>query len=667
MLKRRKQNNEAPQVPSPVEKMRHSIRWQAGLAIMTLVLTGVLVFSMTAAWYTNVTETSGLIIQTESWGFEGQIWVSNAPVVAGPGDEGFVSLRVSNTDETQSAVSIGVSKARMDSAMQQRLFFYVDVPMTRNSELMERVYLNTNQSYTYTLLDGEELELSEQRHTDAPVKWHWVYDMLGYYVLGRWSPEENTLYALDYLRPIEYDYDQATTTFTQVGDALALELETVDGVTAVEDFLVELSRTDGYPGEIDPASKLGTGYYPVAVDETGYGVFAYLCTYSEIQQATAYDTALAQTAKDAKATGNPAPSYEAVIQLSAQQSQEQAVPLDSLSALQELLTLNPRATVQLTGDLVLSEGESLVLPQGSHLTLDLNGHTITAQQEGRAIQALPGSQLQLRNGKITGTGGYGIYAIGSQVLCHRLELEGSRYGLYLGDSDQSNRIDSQVRLVDCDLSATEYAVFVSGNGTASPQKTRLVVDNCRLTAGSMVLCSNGSASGQGRWGTDIQVLNSTLTADPSALSTAIYHPQKDSTLTVYNSTLSGYTGMVIKGGNVSVQGSSIMGAGPRQTPTPSGSGFADTGDGIYIENNYGYEIQLDIWGSNVTRDGENVYRETVVSSAQGYSLQVWQPDAPQVKVCIHSGEFDQPQRGSDLAPGAIQKEENGKFLITAGA
>ena len=663
MLKRRKQNNEASQAPSSVEKMKHSIRWQAGLAIMTLVLTGVLVFSMTAAWYTNVTQTSGLIIQTESWGFEGQIQVSNATVEAGPGDEGTVGLRVSNTDETQSAVSIGVSKARMDSAMQQRLYFYVDVPMTRNSELMERVYLNTNQSYTYTLFAGEALELSQQRHTDAPVKWHWVYDVLGYYVLGRWSPEESKLYALDYLRPIEYDYDQATTTFTQVGDALALELETVDGMTSVEEFLVELSRTDGYPGQIDPTAKLGSGYYPVAVDENGYGVFAYLCTYAEIQQATAYDTALAQTAKDAHQTGNPAPSYEAVIQISAQQSQEQIVSVSSLSAVQELLAQGSQAVAQLTNDLVLTSQESLILPQGSRLTLDLNGHTITTAAEGKAIYALPGSQLMLRNGKITGTADYGLYAVGSKVLCHQLELEGFRYGLYLGDSDLDNRVDSLVRLVDCDFSATDYTVFVSGNGTGSAQKTQLVVDNCRLTSGGMVICSNGSTTGQGRWGTDIQVLNSTLTANPAALSTAIYHPQKDSTLTVYNSTLSGYTGMVIKGGQVSVQGSSVMGAGPKQDPIPSGSGFADTGDGIYIETNYGYEISLEISGSNVTQSGETRYREAVITSAQGYSLQVDQPNAPHVKVCIHSGQFDQPQRGVDLAAGATQREENGKYLV----
>ena len=322
MLKWQKQNKEAPQTPSSVEKIRRSIRWQAGLALATVALTLVLVFSMTAAWYTNVTQTSGLMIQTESWGFEGQIQAANPPMEAGPGAEGSINLLVSNTNDSRSQISVGVSKAKMEVPMQQRLFFYVDAPMTRNEETMDRVYLNSRESYTYTLLPGEDLELTGQMHTDAPIKWHWVYDVLGYYVLGTWSAESGSFTAQDYLRPIEYDYDPAATTFTQVGQSL--ELQTVDGVTTVADLLAELSRSDGYPGQIDPASKLGTGYYPVSVDESGYGVYAYLCTYEEIQQATAYDTALAQTAKNARENGTAAPVHEAVLQIYAQKSQEEA-------------------------------------------------------------------------------------------------------------------------------------------------------------------------------------------------------------------------------------------------------------------------------------------------------------------------------------------------------
>ena len=654
MLKWQKQNKEASQTASSVEKMRRSIRWQAGLALATVALTLVLVFSMTAAWYTNVTQTSGLIIKTESWGFEGQIQVINPPIEAAPGEEGVISLQVSNTNDSSSEVSVGVSKEKMEIPMQQRLYFYIDAPLARNGEIMERVYLNSRESYTYTLFPGEDLELTAQRHTDAPLKWHWVYDVLGYYVLGSWSAESSSFSVTDYLRPIEYDYDPAATTFTQDG-----LIKTLDGVTTAEEFLVAISGTDGYPGQIDPTARLGTGYYPVAVDENGYGVYAYLCSYSEIEQATAYDTALAQTAKDAQTNGTSGPAYEAVLQLYAGKSEATAISVSSLSAVEELLTMGSKAVVQLAGD--IAADRTLSIPQGSSLTLDLNGHSFTGTAPGRGIEVQPGGELTLLNGFVTGQTGYGIYSAGGRILCHQVDISGFQYGIYVGDQDGS--VDSLVRLVDCDISATDYTVFVSGNGTGSDRKTQLVADNCRLTSGGMVICSNGS---EGRWGTDIQILNSTLTSDPNAVSTAIYHPQKNSTLTVYNSTVSGYTGMAVKGGSVSIQGSTVTGTGQRQAPTPSGSGFADTGDGIYIEANYGYGIELQISGAEVTRDGQTAYRESVITAADGYSLQVYEPTAPNVSVQIISGEFDEKQSEAWLAPGASQKEEDGKYLVTVG-
>lgn len=665
MRKPEKQNNPPSEVSSVIGKMRRSIRWQAGLALVTIVLTVILIFSMTAAWYTNVVQSGGLLIHTESWGFDGEIKVTNTAVQAAPGDEGVISLEVNNTNDSQASVRVGMSKARMELPMQQRLYFYIDTPGIRNGETMERIYLNTKETYTYTLFPGESLVLDQERHTDARLKWHWVYDVLGYYVLGTWSAERNTLSAVDYLRPIEYDYDQATTTFRDSGDSTTLELQTVDGVTTVEEFLVKLSKTDGYPGQIDPNKKLGAGYYPVDVDESGYGVYAYLCTYADIELATVYDTTLAQEEKNAQASGAPGKSYEAVLQLCAQKEEETVVRVASLSALQELMTLQSRATVQLTGDISVSDENPLVLPEGSWLTLDLNGHSLVSTGEKKAIEALPGSTLTVVNGGITGSGGYGIYAIGSRVTCHQVELSGFRYGVCIGDSDGGNKTDSMVRLVNCTMDAQGYGVFLSGNGTASEQKTQLVVDGCTMTSYGMVICSNGSTAGSGRWGTDIQILNSTLISDTEAVSTAIYHPQKDSTMTIYNSTLSGYTGMAIKGGAVRVLGSNITGNGAKQAPGDYASGFADTGDGIYIEANYGYEISLEI-GSGQNADGENTpAHSSVITSTYGESLQVFQPEAENVTVQIFSGEFDQAQKAAYLAPGATQAEKDGKYVITS--
>ena len=667
MLKHLKflQKNKAAATPgkdAKLSKVRRSVRWQAALALLTVVLTVVIVFTMTAAWYTNVVQTSGLVIQAESWGFDGQITVNNTAVTAAPGDEGSIDMQATNASAGISAVSVGVSKARMSQEMQKRLYFYADTQAKRNGEIMDRVYLNTQDSYTYTLFGGQTLTLTEELHTDVQLKWQWVYDVLGYYVLGTWSSQRNSLTAVEYLRPIEYNYDEATTTFRQNGDTVTMELQTVDGKTSVEDFLVQLSKTDGYPGQIDPTQKLGSGYYPVAVDKDGYGVYAYICTYSDIVMATQFDTQLAKTALENEKNGVAGERYEAQLIISAQKNDENIVSVSTLAGIQDAMTLAPGTVVQLTEDMSLQSTEQLVIPENTSLTLDLNGHTITTASTDRAINARPGSNLTLMNGSLAGTGsGWGVYAEGAQVDCYRVTVDGFAYGVRIGDDTKGNTLDSQVRLAECQIHATSGAVFINGNGTLSPQDTQLIIENCDLSSESYVICSNGTATGTGKWGTDIQIHHSVLTSNPAKVSAAIYHPQKNSTLTVYDSTVSGYTAMAIKGGTVRVLGSTVTGKGAQQSPGSNNSGFSDTGDAIYIEANYGYNILLTIDSATV---GEET-RQSVITGEQGYALQVWEKDAENVTVRIYNGDFSHEQRKVHIASGSAQTENAGIYAVRA--
>lgn len=669
MLKNPKQNKPAAKTGSSavLKKAQRSIYWQAGLALLTVVLTVVIVFTMTAAWYTNVVQTSGLVIEAESWGFDGEIIVDSNAITAAPGDEGDVYLEVNNSSQGMTAVSVGVSKARMEQQMQQRLYFYIDTQMTRNGETMDRVYLNTQDSYTYTLFGGQKLVLTEQMHSDAKLKWQWVYDVLGYYVLGTWSEERDTLAAVEYLRPIEYDYDEATTTFIQSGGSTTMELKTVDGKTTVEEFLVELSKTDGYEGEIDPDTKLGAGYYPVAVDEDGYGVYAYLCTYSDIEMATQYDTALAKAAQEAQENKTEPQRYEAQLLISAQKNDENMITVSTLSALEKAIEMNSGNVIQLTDNLTISQESVLKIPEQAQITLDLNGHTITSTSTGDAIEMAAGSSMTVLNGEITGPGssGYGIRAVGAEVVFHQVDMSNFAYGIYLSDHTDKNTLDSKVRLVDCDISASTCAVFLNGNGLISPQSTQLIVENSTLYSENFVICANGTATGDGRWGTDIQVLNSTLTSNPNNLCAAIYHPQKDSTMTVYNSTVSGYTGIAIKGGIVNILGSTVTGSGAKREPAPSMSGFSDTGDSIYIETNYEYDIVLTIDGIELTGEDGPYYKESVLHSVHSYSLQIDDPSAETVTIRIISGKFNHEQRQEYLAAGSTQSQSNGEYIVVA--
>ena len=69
-----------------------------------------------------------------------------------------------------------------------------------------------------------------------------------------------------------------------------------------------------------------------------------------------------------------------------------------------------------------------------------------------------------------------------------------------------------------------------------------------------------------------------------------------------NSVITGFTGLAVKGGTVNVINSTVNGIGTTHTPPAfSNSGWTDTGDGIYVETNYGWEAVVNIGGvSTVT-------------------------------------------------------------------
>ena len=603
-----------------LKKAKQNIYWQAALAMMTIVLTLVIIFAMSAAWYTNIVQTNGLLIRAESWGFDGDIKVNSTAITAAPGDEGLIHLEVKSKSNSMSAVSVGASKARLaDPEMHKRLYFYVDTQMMCNGETMERVYLNSLDSYTYTVFAQGELTLTEKVHNGPQLKWQWVYDVLGYYVLGSWSEERQSVSG-EYLRPIEYDYDEATTTFD--AETNTMELKTVDGKTSPEAFLVEFSKTDGYEGQIDPDKKQGS-YYPVDVDESGYGVYAYLCNYAEIELASDYDTNLAQRAANLQGDQEPE-TYEMQLLISAQKNDENVVYTGTVEGLKTAIEMNHGGTVCLTDNIVISE--TVALPAGSQLMLNLNKHTITGAVNGRTFDVGNGSTLTLLNGSVEGTDnkGYAVFAVGAEVVCSNVNISNFAYGLCMGDYIEGNTMDSRVRLGGCEVSGKTAAIYAGGNGTVSAMKSQMIIENSTLTGETCALIGNGNVSGSG---TDIQIINSTLSATGSG-SAAIYHPQKDSTLSIYGGTLSGGIGIGIKGGAVAIHDAEIIGTGEKKDPGFSNSGITTTGDAVYVETNYGYDISVEIHGTSKLRSEKNL------------SLQVYDEAAPHVNITVYGGIFN---------------------------
>lgn len=614
MLKTKKSNSPAQRSSSAVKRARRHIYAQALLAALMVFLTVVVMFAITAAWYTNVVQTGGLTFEAETWGFKGTVTLHNNGVIkAAPGDEGVIALTAENKSKSIAAVSVNVDKSAMDDEIQKRIYFYVDTQANRGGETVERVYLSNTTYYTYTLFGGGTLILGDTVYNDAQLKWHWVRDVLGYYVLGTMD-DEGSFTAEEYLRPIEYDYDMATTTFDDDGTVTS-----IDGMDP-EDFLETVFANDGYAGaEIDTPTD---GYYTVDVDADGYGVWAYLCTLDEINANNQYDTALGEAMEKAQ--------YKATITLSAQNSDIEVAEVSTDIGLQDALAeakTGGKTVVQLGSNVTLSE--TVTLSDAEQVMIDLNGHTLTlasgtyANKEA-GIQLSTGSSLTVTNGSLQGTDSKGIavYASGAELTMNGVTVTDAECAVYVRDDKNSDGTDSKVRLVGCTFTTSGEGIHLSGNGSASDRKTQLIVEDCMINSGYAGIIGNGSTN---QCGTDIQVIHSTV----QGYYAGIYQPQKDSTLTVSgSSTIAGGTGLVLKGGSANIIGSTVSGTGalkvPDELPT---SGFTDTGDGIYIETNYGYEITLEISG------------ESEITSANGESLRIYD-DETNVSVNIISAYID---------------------------
>ncbi len=687
---------------SGIGRVRKRMYRQAALATMTIILTVVVLFAMTSAWYSNVVQTSGLTFEAESWGFEGKITVGNEAIIASPGDGGIIDLTVENDNDSVSTISVNVYKNAMTEEMQKRLYFYVDTRMNRNGETMERVYLNRFEGFTYNVFNNSQLTLTKEFNNAPVIKWEWVYDVLGYYVVGEpyevpvtdeggtdgsgtddgdgtTGQTETVTQRMDvkeYLRPIIYDFDEATTLIGTDGESIGIELLTIDGVLTPEQFLTELSKVDGYEGVIDASDHAFGGYYKVDVDEDedGYGVYAYLCNYSEIQQEINYDAYLGQLAYDKENGGTLTDDqkkelqHRATLTLSAQKDDNTVTTVSTIGSLQSAIASGVADVIQLSSDMTLAEEGAIVIPENQRVMLDLNGNTLT-NQDGAAITALPGSSLTLTNGTlqqeenqaVTDTT-YGVRAVGAEVIMSQMKINDFQYGVYVGDNTGGNSLDSRVHIMNSTITGETCAAFISGNGLLSDQKSRLIIENSKLYSYGIVVSGNGDASGNGRWGTDIQIINSTISGlakeGTSAYGLGIYQPQKSSTLMVINSTVEGYNGITLKGGSAKIDNSTIIGKGAHQEPDFEGSGSTDTGDAVYIETNYGYDIQLLICGDS------SLKHEDVNSR----SLRLYKEDATNVQVEIEGGIFDEEQPAGYLAEGCTQEviteeQNHGRYRI----
>ena len=601
---------------------------QALFALAALATLGVLLYSLTTAWYTNVAETTELVFETESWGFEGQVKALDTGLLLAPGQNACAEMSVTNDGEQINQITVTVDKSSMPEELQKRIYFYVPAAAKESDKTADRVYLSTYGGYSYRVMPKSTLLLTADSAADAPVRCQWVYDLLGYYVYGTLDKDNKLITAEQiaaskrkdveapvYIRPVEYDYDSAT---FQDGKLL-----TTDGVTTADSFVTSVLSADGYKGAA--AVKYGD-YYAVNITGTSdnnekTGLWLYLCTQEEIDAATELDTRIGtyrylleqkdEQDRSIPLTEEQTKEYEdvaallggakATIQIAGQNLRTSIADVTEAERL--TAALEQGESVRLAGDMTLKD--TVTIPADKDVIIDLNGKQLTTNVVGQPVlKGAPGSSITVLNGTINGgSRDTTVQLVGSSAAFSGVTIQGR---LLIDDKNESNENGtvSVVRLSNCTLKTVgdeQVGVHVFGNGAASSSRTVLLVEDCTIESTFAGILGNGSDD---CYGTDIQVLNSTVKGKYAG----IYQPQRGSRLLVQNSTVEGMTGIAVKGGTVTIRNCIVNGTREDGfVPTAeqvkaSRNGWLDTGAGVYVEANYDWaeEIAMTIAGSTIS-------------------------------------------------------------------
>lgn len=615
--------------------LRKNIVLRAVLVIFTVILTLILLFALTVAWYTNVVQSGGLTFTAQQWDFSGTVNIPDINPEAYPGAEGVIPMELINEGTQPLSATVTVAKNQLDREMQQRMYFYVDTTSVRGGELIDRVWVDSLNGYNYTVFPESQLQISETTQSVPALKWTWVYDVLGYYVRG--TASSGTVMVQEYIRPVEYDYDPVYTTFDSgVGYPVKINQN-----TTVEAFLEKLTANDGYPGKLTASAQRNDGgYYAIDVDENGYGVWLYLCTYTEIQNHTAYDNQLA--------AGKPI-NGQVVINVTGQNGKAEYTQIGTAQALINALNDPNAGIVKLTNDVTIDA--PLNLTTTTTAMLDLNGHTITSTANA-IIYGDPGDTITVYNGTLTGNGqeaSMGVYSSGANITLHNVTIQNVDEGIQVFDHKNNLGADSGIHLIDCTIRAAMDGLWIYGNGDASQRKTKIVIENSTIVGESYagVIC-NGSTTNSG---TEIQIIGGNI----SGYYTGIYNPGKDSLLTANGATISGMTGLVAKGGTIELINCQVKGTGTKddlQEPSLNVSGWSDTGDGVYLEASYEWQTIVLISGA-----------DTNITSNYAEAVRKYKEDSANAHIIVSGGTFSSDV-SRYLIEGAICTDEDADGMYT---
>jgi len=239
------------------------------------------------------------------------------------------------------------------------------------------------------------------------------------------------------------------------------------------------------------------------------------------------------------------------------------------------------AEIDIIANIELTEG--VTVAADDVITIDLNGHSVTAPPEvGLAVRV---------NGKLTVKGG----TVDAAVDAFYVGVKDSTVG---DNAELTIESDAVVKAGDC-------CVVIYG-GTLN-------------SAGTLSTSSNTYAAIQGSGNSaanDNTVINITVGTVTAASSVAIYQPQ-DGTLNISGGTVTGQTAVYVKDGALTVSGGTVKATGNKFNYEANNNGCCNTGDAIVLEADsvaYGVPTATISGGSIIAKAGSPVAAYTASGS-----------------------------------------------------
>lgn len=252
--------------------------------------------------------------------------------------------------------------------------------------------------------------------------------------------------------------------------------------------------------------------------------------------------------------------------------------------------------------LAYSEDAANAIANGGFLSTDSQGN---AYIYNSAISALSNSVTNTATllNNYTGSASLNIVGTGTVDLAGHVYTTSADNAINVNDSNTNVTIKNGRVISTNSNDPIGLAVFPAGGGVGGPTP----LDNVSVILDNLQLSMNHSGVGIMTNGTQTNnnitlQNNSSVTVQPD--STAIYFPPISGNLIIDNSTVIGGTGIAVKGGNVTVKGSStIQATGEKYAPTdPAPSGFNETGDAIYVEGNYNRAVNVTVESGSIISD-----------------------------------------------------------------